>query len=159
MPFFINSQDMIDTYGSREMIQLTDRAIPKTGTVNETLMDANIDDAEAEIITQLGCCFSIADILAVYSDARWIPTINHWAKVVTRIHLYSSLERDDSQVTKAYADYKEEIEALCKCGILVDNEGTEIGAKSNFLFIEDAGNCCSTCHSSSCCCGYFKDHL
>lgn len=145
-PLFIDKQDMIDTYGEREMIQLTDRNNPKTGTVNDTVMDANIDDAEAEVIAPLGCCFSIKSILDVYADSRYVPVINHWVKVITRLHLYSSLEADNSQVTKAYTDAKEEIKDLCKCGTLVDNEGTEIPRNTSFDFIED------TCCTCSCCC-------
>lgn len=152
-PLFIDAQDMIDTYGAREMIQLTDRVQPKTGNVNTTLMNANIDDAEAEIIAPLGCCFSIADILDVYAANGFVPVINHWAKVITRLHLYSSLERDDSQVTKAYDDAKKEMDALCICGTLVDNAGKEIPRKTKFAFIEDS---CHTCYCSPCRCGRFK---
>ncbi|HQK38771.1 MAG TPA: DUF1320 family protein [Flavobacterium alvei] len=142
---------MVNTYGEKEMINLTDRNNPKTGTVNTVVMEANIDDAEAEIITKLGCCFSISAILEIYAASGFVPTLNHWAKVVTRLHLYSSLERDESQVSKAYEDYKEEIEELCKCGILVDNTGVEIPRKTIFSFVEDTTTTC--CCIGDCCCG------
>lgn len=170
-PLFIDKQDMIDTYGEKEMIQLTDRNNPKTGTVNETVMNANIDDAEAEIIAPLGCCFSIKSILDIYAASGFVPVINHWAKVITRLHLYSSLERDDSQVTKAYTDVKEEMKELCECGVLVDNAGNEISRNTGFDFVEDTCCCCNcftgndpcglvTVHTCGCscssCCGRFR---
>jgi len=152
MPTFINQTKMENTYGQLEIIRLTDRTQPLTGAVNVAVLNANIDDAEAEIMTALGCCFDAKAIYQVYIDGNTIPAIEHWAKVFTRLHLYSSLERDDSQVTKAYLDCKQEMADLCKCGILLDSAGNEIPRLIKTRYVEDTKcYCCGPCS-----CGYFK---
>ena len=152
-PMFIDTDDMKNTYGEKEMIELTDRNKPRTGTINEDVMTANINDAEAEIIVELSTAFDISAIRQVYQAEKTIPIIDHWAKVVTRLHLYSSLENDDSQVTKAYDDYKVEIAKVIKSGTLVDSDGNEIKRKSVFAFVEETDTCCYDY------CGYHRDHL
>ena len=56
MPFFIDQTDMTNRYGEKEIIGLTDRAPTQTGSIDSTILNAKIDDAEAEMLKYVLCC-------------------------------------------------------------------------------------------------------
>lgn len=50
---YCTQQNLIDRFGQTEIIQLTDRAIPPAGTINTTVLEQAISDADAEINSYL----------------------------------------------------------------------------------------------------------
>lgn len=46
---YATQQEMIDRFGQREIIQLTDKSTPPTGSINSTVLGKAIADAEATI--------------------------------------------------------------------------------------------------------------
>jgi len=46
---YASKQALIDRYGEDELIQLTDRAIPSTGAIDDAVLNAALDEADAEI--------------------------------------------------------------------------------------------------------------
>jgi len=151
---------MIDRFGEEEMIQLTDRATIQTNAINAVLLQAKMDDAEAELNVVLMCCYNLKLINQIYIDGGSVPILKHWLADITRKHLYDLLENADHQVIREYKDFKEEIMEICKCQGLVDNELNEVPKKGAALFsyIDEPG-CypknfpCGCCFESGCCCG------
>jgi phage gp36-like protein len=52
-------QDMIDRYGEAELVQLTDRAVPPTGAYDADVVEAALNDAEAEINAYLSVRYAL----------------------------------------------------------------------------------------------------
>lgn len=46
---YASKQNMIDRFGQAELVQLTDRAIPATGLIDDTVVNKALADADAEI--------------------------------------------------------------------------------------------------------------
>lgn len=46
---YATSQNLIDRFGQAELVQLTDRAIPATGVIDDTVLNRALADADAEI--------------------------------------------------------------------------------------------------------------
>lgn len=153
-------QDMVDRFGSEEMIQLTDRATIQTNAINTTILQSKMDDAEAELNVVLACCFDIKNvIMPIYTGGGSIPVLKHWLCDITRKHLYDQLENADHEVLREYQDFKEEIMEICKCQTLIDDEFNEVPKKggSNNYLIDEPG-CypkafpCGCCSTSPCTC-------
>lgn len=144
-------QDMIDRFGEEEMIQLTDRTEIQTNTINSVLLQAKMDDAEAELNVVLACCYSVKDIQAIYAGGGSIPVLKHWLCDITRKHLYDLLENADHQVIREYKDFKEEIMEICKCQSLIDDEFEEVPKKTanSFYLLDEPG-----CYPKICCCEF-----
>lgn len=50
---YATKQSMIDRYGEDKMIEVTDRADPSTGEINDAVLEAALNDASARIDTNL----------------------------------------------------------------------------------------------------------
>lgn len=57
MPF-ATRDDLVLRYGEAEIIDLTDRAIPRAGEIDDAVLQVAIDDAEAMIQAHLGAKYS-----------------------------------------------------------------------------------------------------
>lgn len=144
---YADQQDMVDRFGEQEIIQLTDRSLTQSNSIDVTLLEAKIADAVSEINLELSCCFDLKKVKKVYDDGGFIPILKQWTVDVTRKHLYDSLENDNNQVNREYRDYEEEIKKLCECGELYDNEYNVVPKKNVAFFSEDAG-----CYPKMPCC-------
>lgn len=56
---YATQQDLIDRFGERELIQLTDRADPPAGTVNATVVTRALTDADELINSYVGKRYAI----------------------------------------------------------------------------------------------------
>ena len=54
MPFYATQQDLIDRIGAQRLIELTDRADPPANTIDATIVDAALTDADAMIDGYVG---------------------------------------------------------------------------------------------------------
>jgi len=88
-------QDMIDRFGEAELIQLTDRAIPPTGSYVAEIIEENLNDAEAEINAYLANRYAL--------PLAEVPTIlKRLTCDVARYHLHGSNLTEE--VTQRYKD-------------------------------------------------------
>ncbi len=53
MAVYAVKQDMIDRFGNQEIVQLTDRAVPPAGTIDDTVLGKSLDDADGVIDSHL----------------------------------------------------------------------------------------------------------
>jgi phage gp36-like protein len=60
---------LVNSYGQDEIIQLTDRALDQTNTIDTTILNAKIEDAENEINQYLVCCFDLKSSAIVYQSS------------------------------------------------------------------------------------------
>jgi len=151
-------QDMVDRFGQEEMIQLTDRATIQTNAINTTLLQAKMDDAEAELKAMLSCCYDLKVIAQIYIDGGFIPVLKHWECDITRKHLYDSLENADHEVIREYDDFKKEIMNICKCENLITDEDEVVPKKTGAFYVLDEPGCypkafpCGCCSTNPCQC-------
>ena len=136
---YANAQDMIDRFDEQELIETTDKRLVQTNAIVVARLDSAILDAENELNVILSCCYDLRTIKAVYDAGRYIGILKHWTCYIARKHLYTDLENGENQVTRDYKDYEQEIERLCKCSDLYDNELNLIAKKSFSSFYEDPG--------------------
>jgi phage gp36-like protein len=89
-------QDMIDRFGEAELIKLTDRDYPATPVINDTVLNAALADAEAEINS--------------YLSGRYILPLTHTPAVLVRIacdiarHRLWVIDPAPEQVAKRFRD-------------------------------------------------------
>ncbi len=97
-------QDLIDRFGRREIVQLTDRAEPPSGAIDEAVVDRAIADADAEIDSYL-----MAAGYALPLDP--VPTvIRRLAPQIVRHLLYEDAETD--LVRQRYEDARRVLESI-----------------------------------------------
>jgi len=91
---YCTQQNLIDRFGQLEIIQLTDRSTPPAGTINATVLNQAIGDADAEINSYLtGYTLPLAVIPA---------NLVRIACDITRYYLYE--DRVIEQVQTRYND-------------------------------------------------------
>jgi phage gp36-like protein len=97
-------QDLIDRFGRREIVQLTDRAEPPSGAIDEEVVNRAITDADAEIDSYL--------MAAGYElPLDPIPTvIRRLAPQIVRHLLYDDVETE--LVRQRYDDARRVLEAI-----------------------------------------------
>lgn len=90
MPY-ATQQNMIDRFGQQEMIELTDRATPRTDAIVTAVLDRALADADAEINGHLSAKFTL--------PLSPVPTVlERLACDMARFYLY------DERVTEAVKD-------------------------------------------------------
>lgn len=92
MPY-ATQQDLVDRFGSDELIQLTDRG--NLGVIDVTVLNSALVDADAEINTYLVSRYALP--LAVVS-----PILTRFAADIARYQLYDT--RASEQVLQRYKD-------------------------------------------------------
>jgi len=92
---YATQADMTDRFGTDELIQLTDKGTPPTGTINTAVLDKSLADADATINS--------------YLESRYTLPLSPVPQVLSRIacdiaryFLYD--ERATEQVRKRYED-------------------------------------------------------
>ena len=97
---YATRQGMIDRFGEDELIQLTDRATPPLGVIDDTVLDAALNDADAEINGYIQARYP----LPLASTPLLLSRI---ARDIARYYLY------DDAVTEAVENrYKEALKTL-----------------------------------------------
>ncbi len=92
---FCTKQELIDTYGTEALIELTDRATPETGVIDDDVLETAIADASATV--------------DAYIIGRYAPAAAR-AAVVLRSHAkaiaFYKLHRNnyDDETRRAYED-------------------------------------------------------
>jgi len=154
-------QDLIDRFGQKEIIQLSDRSNPKTNAVNTTLVQAKIDDGCAEMDLILSCCYDICELKNLQTSGYEFPVLKHWNADIARKHLYDCIRLDvnagarDHKAESEYLDYQQEIEKMCECGRLMAYQGTDcIEVPKRYIACFAATDQPSKClpRKSICCC-------
>jgi phage gp36-like protein len=56
---YANQANLIDRYGQRELVQVTDKAVPPTGGIVAAVVDRALADADAEIDARLGLRYAV----------------------------------------------------------------------------------------------------
>lgn len=56
---YATKQNLIDRFGAEELIQLTDRATPPAGVINDTVLNQALADADAEADGYLGARYTL----------------------------------------------------------------------------------------------------
>lgn len=102
---YAGKQDMIDRYGDQELIQLTDRATPPTGVIDDTVLNRALADADAEIGGYLQSRYTLplSPVPAV---------IVKLACVIARYNLYEDAATEE--VRRRYEDARRTLEAIAK---------------------------------------------
>jgi hypothetical protein len=128
-----------------------------TGSLQPQYIEEHILDAEAEINLKLSRCY----VLPLISVPR---VIKHWAKDITRYHMYKDIRLDinnggsDHESYRRYKDYEEEISNICK-EFLTDDLGNVLPMKQRSfgISVADRNSClpksCCVCGDNSCGCG------
>ena len=99
MPY-ATRQGMIDRFGEEELIQLTDRATPPTDMIDDAVLDAALNDADAEINGYIQARYPL--------PLASVPLqISRVARDIARYYLY-----DDSVTETVENRYKEAIKTL-----------------------------------------------
>jgi len=88
-------QDLIDRFGQQELIDLTDRATPQTGAIDDTVLARALADADAEINGYLASRYTLP--LASTPDSVKMMACN-----IARYYLYE--DRATEQVRVRYED-------------------------------------------------------
>ena len=104
MPY-ATRQEMIDRFGEDELIQLTDRAAPPTDMINDTVLDAALNDADAEINGYIQARYPL--------PLTSVPLqISRIARDIARYYLYDDGITD--VVEKRYKDALETLKGIAK---------------------------------------------
>ncbi len=97
---YATRQEMIDRFGEDELIQLTDRANPPAGVIDNNVLDAALADADAEIDGYLQARYSL--------PLASVPlSIKRLARDIARYYLY-----DDGVPAVVAERYKEATRTL-----------------------------------------------
>jgi len=81
---YASKQDMIDRFGSDELIQLTDRATPPAGVIDDVVLNAAMADADDEINGYLQSKYTL--------PLATVPLlIKKLARAISRYNLYDDL--------------------------------------------------------------------
>jgi len=97
---YATRQGMIDRFGEDELIQLTDRATPTTDMIDDTVLNAALNDADSEINSYIQARYPL--------PLASIPLqISRIARDIARYYLY-----DDSVTETVEKRYKEALKTL-----------------------------------------------
>lgn len=151
---YANETDLVNRYGQAEIVQLTDRATTQANVIDTVLLEAKIEDAENEINKFLSCCFDMRQIWELYDSGKEIPLLKTWTCKITRKNLYDSIRlgvsnnASDHQAQREYQEVIKEIDEICKCGHLLDEDFNQIVRKRVFHMKVDPScvklQCCPT---------------
>ncbi len=113
---YASKQEMIDRFGSDELIQLTDRATPPAGVIDDTVLNAALADADDEINGYLQAKYTL--------PLASVPLlIKKLARTICRYNLYDDLppEHIESRYTGAIKTLEGIARGLMHLGL--DNTG------------------------------------
>lgn len=112
---YATRDDMITTFGERELIQATDRATPPAGVINDAVLNRGIADAEAEIDGYLAPRYALP-------LTEIPPVLKRWTCDIAYFLLLR--DRAGEQVVKRY-------ESIVKSLRLVNNGELSLGAAAS----------------------------
>lgn len=98
---YVTVQELIDAFGERELVELTDRATPRTFAVDEAIAQRACDQAEAEINSAIGARYP----LPLQAMPQILPYL---ARDLARFYLHAHAVPS----TVAEAAYKQAIATL-----------------------------------------------
>jgi len=128
---YANAQQMIDRFGEQELIQLTDRANPPLNTMDDAVLAAALDDADAEINGYLQARYTLPLASVPLNIARM-------ARDIARYRLYDDAVTD--AVQKRYDQAIKELERISK-GIIqlgLDGNNHTVAATAQAATVADA---------------------
>ncbi len=102
---YASKQEMIDRFGLDELIQLTDRATPPTGAIDDVVLNAALADADDEINGYLQSKYN----LPLASTPLLIKKL---ARAIARYNLYDDLPPE--HVEKRYKAAIKTLEGIAK---------------------------------------------
>lgn len=121
MPTYATKQNLIDRFGEPELIQLTDRANPPSGVIDDTVLTRALEDADGEIDAALAARYTLPLVS--------IPKVLvKTACDIARYHLYE--DAPGETVRQRYEDAKAFLKDLAagKQTLGVDAGNTAIAA-------------------------------
>jgi phage gp36-like protein len=118
---YATKQHMIERYGERELVQLTDALNMPPAAIDDTVLQAKLDDADAEINSWLAA--------RVTTPVSPVPRILvNKACAIARKYLYS--DRATQQVTDDYEDAMTWLRAVSKGQVAIGDNTAETVAPS-----------------------------
>lgn len=116
MPIYAQKQDMLNRYDETALIELTDRAVPATGEINDVVLNAALSDADG--------------VIDSYVSARYTVPLSPVPQVLTRhaaAIAWFILHRDryPDEVRKAYDDAISFLRSLASGTAKLDVGGSE----------------------------------
>lgn len=121
--------DLISAFGETELINISDRARPRTGQLNEEVVARAISDAEAEI--------------NMYLEGRGLLPLPSLPEVIRRIavdiaryYLYQN-PRDDGPVQTVYKQRVKQLEGIAsgKLSLGLDGAGEVMEPEDTVMFV------------------------
>lgn len=103
MPVYAQVADLVSRYGQAEIVQLTDRATPPTGTIDTTVAERALSDADAEIDAYLSGRYSLP-------LASVPPVLTRVACDIARYRLWD--DQAPEEVRSRYEDARRLLESL-----------------------------------------------
>lgn len=141
--------DFENQYSVKEAIELTDRGLVQTNAVVTAVMDAALQNAEAELNVILSCCYSIKTIANLYANTITVPILRKWTCEIARYLLAINLRSREHKIVQDYEEFKKLIAEICKCQGLIDSNGDEVPKKdfNAYAVVDEPG-----CYPSACAC-------
>lgn len=119
MPY-VTQQDLIDRFGSAELVQLTDRTNKPASTIDATTVGRHIADAISIIDGYVGKVYALP--LATVP-----PALTKVACDLARYFIHGKAADKDGAVAQAYRDAMRWLENVAKGLILIEDAGTVPG--------------------------------
>lgn len=113
---YCTQQDLIDRFGERELIELTDRTNKPVSTIDDTTVERALGDAEATADSYIGTVYQLP-----------IPTVppilTKICADIARYFLYGKVAEKDTPVEIAYRDALAWLTGVSKRLITIENAG------------------------------------
>lgn len=115
---YCTQQDLIDRFGSEELVQRTDRTnIPPT-TIDDTVVTRALGDAEAMVDGYLAKAYALPLVTVP-------PVLTKITADIARFYLWGEAADKDSPVERAYRDAQDWLQDVATGTVVLDNAGTE----------------------------------
>jgi phage gp36-like protein len=113
---YATKQQMIASYGEDEVIQVTDRAVPPTGEIDDAVLDQALEEASALIDTYVAKRYDL--------PLASTPTVlRNLCMVISFYQL--TRNRYTEEIRKAYDDAMTYLKSLSAGHVILDVGGTE----------------------------------
>jgi len=112
MPLYCTKQGMIDRFGQNELIQLTDRSVPPSDIIDDTVLNQALADADSVINGYLSARYTL--------PLANIPTsLARYAADIARYFLYDddATERVEKAYDKAISFLKDVSKGVASVGV------------------------------------------
>lgn len=118
---YVTKQQLIDRFGERELIQLTDRTNRPATTIDDDVVDGAVTDAEALVDGYIGKVYELP-----LSSAPAVLT--RISADIARYYLHGKSADKDGPVHRAYLEAKGWLRDVSRGLVQIDAEGITLAA-------------------------------